>query len=177
MGMAEAAPPRTARIAGAIYVLVFISGIYAVMRLPGAEVANLIAGVCYIAVTVLFYFIFRPAGRGISLLAAAVSLAGIAWGMLTAAGRAPLQLNPLVFFGVYCLLIGWLIFRSRFLPHLLGWGMVIGGLGWLTFVSHALGQSLFPWNLAPGMIGEGALTLWLVVKGVDEARWKQQTAA
>lgn len=177
MGIAEQSPGRTARIAGGIYVLVFVSGIYAVMGLSGAMAANLIASVCYIAVTVLFYFVFKPAGRQLSLVAALVSLAGCVWGILASTARAPFKLNPLVFFGVYCLLIGWLIFRARFLPRILGWGMVIGGLGWLTYASPTLGQSLFPWNLAPGMIGEGALTLWLVVKGVDEQRWKEQAAA
>jgi Domain of unknown function (DUF4386) len=35
----------------------------------------------------------------------------------------------LVFFGVHCLLVGLLIFKSRFLPHILGIGLAIGGFG------------------------------------------------
>jgi hypothetical protein len=31
--------------------------------------------------------------------------------------------------------------------------------------------------MAPGIIGEGALTLWLLVKGVDAERWKEQAGA
>ena len=173
----ERLPHSRARLAGLVYALVFVTGIYAVMRLPGAAVANLIATVCYVAVTVLFYFIFRPAGRSVSLLAAAVSLAGCAMGALLTFQVAPFRVHPLVFFGFYCLLIGYLIFQSTFLPRILGIGMVIGGLGWLTFVSPALSQQLFPWNLAPGIIGEGALTLWLLIKGVDEERWRAQGRA
>src|SRR5207249_8313199 len=60
--------------------------------------------------------------------------------------------NNLVFFGFYCLLIGYLIFSSTFLPRILGALMAFGGLGWLTFLSPALAHSLSPYNMAPGMI-------------------------
>jgi Domain of unknown function (DUF4386) len=49
-----------------------------------------------------------------------------------------------VFFGFYCLLIGYLIFRSGFLPRILGAGMAIAGLGWLTFLSPPLAHDLSP---------------------------------
>jgi hypothetical protein len=84
------------------------------------------------------------------------------------------SIHPLVFFGFFCLMIGALILRSRFLPHVLGYGMIFGGLGWLTFLHQSFAASLLPFNIFPGVIGEGALTLWLVFKGVDEARWKEQ---
>jgi hypothetical protein len=80
----------------------------------------------------------------------------------------PLQVkgvHPLVFFGFYCLLIGYLIFRSTFLPRILGALMAFAGLGWLTFLSPPLAKYLYPYILAPGNIGEGALTLWLLAIG------------
>ena len=82
--------------------------------------------------------------------------------------------NPLVFFGCYCLVIGYLIIRSTFLPRLLGALMAIGGLGWLTFASSALSTSLSPYNMLPGVLGETALTVWLLVAGVNVQRWKEQ---
>jgi hypothetical protein len=165
-------PARTARIAGIIYVIVFITGIYALLRMPGAAIANLIAGACYVAVTILFYVIFKPAGPALSLLAMVTSLAGCVIGALATFELT--TIHPLVFFGFFCLMIGALILRSRFLPHLLGYGMIFGGLGWLTFLHQSFAASLFPFNIFPGILGEGALTLWLVFKGVDEARWKEQ---
>ena len=80
----------------------------------------------------------------------------------------------LVFFGCYCLLIGYLIFRSDFLPAILGVLMAIGGAGWLTnsfisFLSPPLARSLSSWMMAPGILGEAALTLWLLVMGVKPA--------
>jgi hypothetical protein len=160
-----------ARIAGVFYLLVFVAGITAL--LVGGRVgmiSGVIAAACYLAVTFLFYGIFKPVNRSLSLLAAFISLVGIAIGPLRQFLPALPRINPLVFFGFYCLLIGYLIFRSTFLPRMLGALMVFAGLGWLTFLSPPLGDYLYPYNLAPGIIGEGALTLWLLVMGVDYDR-------
>ena len=89
----------------------------------------MIAGVCYIKVTVLFYFIFKPVNRSLSLLAAIISLAGIAIGPLSLVIEAFAHINPLVFFGVYCSLIAFLIFRSTFLPGFLSALMALAGSG------------------------------------------------
>jgi hypothetical protein len=82
----------------------------------------------------------------------------------------PVRINSLVFFGFYCLLIGYLIFRSTFLPRILGVLMAIAGVGWLTFLSPTLANHLSPYIFAPGIIGEGALTLWLLAMGVNAER-------
>lgn len=78
-------------------------------------------------------------------------------------------------FGLHCLLIGYLIFRSIFLPRILGILMALAGLGYLTFLWPRLGSHLFfPWIVIPGVAGEGMLTLWLLVIGVNVQRWKQR---
>ncbi|MGH9139796.1 MAG: DUF4386 domain-containing protein [Vicinamibacterales bacterium] len=155
-----------ARIAGFFYLLTFVTGGYAlVVRSSLGIAAGLAAGVCYVAVTWLFYGLFKPVNRNLSMVAAWVSLAGIAVGPLGLT-----RVNPLVFFGCYCLLIGYLIVRSTFVPRSLGVLMMIAGLGWLTFLSPASGRSLYPYNLLPGVIGEGALTVWLLGSGVSAPR-------
>jgi len=170
---AEPSPNRTARIAGGFYLLTFLTGGAALFsRGPAAMAAGLAAGASYVAVTLLFYALFKPVSRGLSLLAALVSLAGCAAGPLGLLHVVPASVNPLVFFGFYCLLIGYLILASTFLPGFLGVLMALGGLGWLTFLSPALAKQLSPYNFGPGIVGEGALTLWLLVKGVDVERWK-----
>jgi hypothetical protein len=83
-----------------------------------------------------------------------------------------IDVSPLVFFGCYYLLIGVLILRSTFLPRILGALMALGGLGWLTFVEPMVAGSLSPYNMIPGILGEAALTVWLIVKGVDVPKWK-----
>ncbi len=63
----EASPRFTARIAGVFYLLTFLTGGVALFvrgRLGFA--AGLIAGACYIAVTLLFYYIFKPVNSSIS---------------------------------------------------------------------------------------------------------------
>jgi len=176
--IAKASPRFKARIAGVFYLLTFVTGILALVFVSGRLVASLIATASYIAVTLLFYDIFKPVDRSLSLIAALFGLVGCAIGALSPFHLVPSHVpNSLVFFGCYCLLIGYLIFRSTFLPRVLGVLMAIGGLGWLTFVSPPLADYLSPYIFAPGILGEGALTLWLLVKGVNVPRWKEQASA
>ena len=169
-------PRLRARVAGVFYLLTFVTGVLSMVSANGKRVANLIATVCYIAVTVLFYDLFKPVNRSLSLVAAIVSLAGCVFGTLSIFHLAPFPMSNLVFFGFYCLLIGYLIFQSAFLPRVLGVLMAFGGLGWLTFASESLAARLSPYNMAPGMLAEGALTLWLLIVGLNEQRWKEQAA-
>jgi len=83
----------------------------------------------------------------------------------------------LVFFGFYALLTGYLIIRSAFLPRILGVLSVVGGLGWLSFLYLPLGHRLFPYVVSVALLGALALIVWLLVRGVDEQRWKEQARA
>jgi Domain of unknown function (DUF4386) len=83
----------------------------------------------------------------------------------------------LVFFGLHCFGVGYLILRSNFLPRLIGLLMVIAGLGWLTFLFPPLAQGLAPFNMLPGAVGELSLTLWLIIKGVNVQRWNEQASS
>ena len=178
--IAEAQPRFKARMAGVFYLITFVGGSIALAfgRRLGVyfNAANVLTTVSYIAVTLLFYDLFKPVNKGLSLLAALFSLAGLVIGTLSLFHLISSPINNLVFFGFYCLLIGYLIFRSTFLPRALGVLMAFGGLGWLTFLSPALAKVLSPYNLAPGILGEGVLTLWLLVFGVNAERWKEQAS-
>src|SRR5712671_6339571 len=174
----KGSPRLKARIARVSYLLVFLTGGFALF-VSGrfGPSAGLIAGACYIAVTLLFYGIFKPVSRNLSLLAAVISLLGIIIGPLSLLHLVPFSVSPLVFFGFYCLLIGYLILRSTFLPRILGVLMVFAGLGWLTFLSPPFAKFLSPYNFIPGLLGEGALTFWLLVMGVNVERWTKQASA
>lgn len=175
---AERSPRSKARIAGVFYLLTILTGTFAFIFQGPLRSAMLLASTgCYIAVTVLFYGLFRPVNRGIAGVAAAFSLIGCALSILGVFHPGSTSLNPLVFFGCYCLLIGYLILRSTFLPRIVGVLMAFGGLGWLTFVSPALSHQLSPYNMAPGILGETALTVWLLAMGVNARRWNEQASA
>jgi hypothetical protein len=83
----------------------------------------------------------------------------------------------LAFFGCYDLLIGCLAFKSTFLPRPIGVLMVITGLGWLTFLIPPIAAFLLPYNaIIAGIVGEGAMILWLLVMGVNSERWNERAS-
>ncbi|HVW11563.1 MAG TPA: DUF4386 domain-containing protein [Bryobacteraceae bacterium] len=175
-------------------------------RLGGAaETAVLVSDTC---VALLFYALFKPVSRSLSLSAAVFRLLLVAVIAVSLVNYfAPLGIlgNPhfqnafrteqlqalalvsieaystgydvaLVFFGLHCILVGYLIFRSLFLPRILGLIMAAAGVAWLTFLWPPFTAHLYPWVLFPGALGEGLLTLWLLAMGVNPRRWNEQAA-
>ena len=229
--IAEASPRPSARITGAVYLLYFLTAALGEFFMRGivvdgdaAATANnilahqplfrlglataLIATGGYIAVTALFYGLFKHVNRSLCLVAAFFSLVGCAILAFSSLFRfAPLvvlggsqylgvfkveqlravallflELNAqagniyLVFFGLFNLLIGYLIFKSTFLPRILGVLMALSGLGWLTFLSPPLANYLLTYIAVLGIIAELSLMLWLLVRGVNVQRWKERAS-
>jgi Domain of unknown function (DUF4386) len=173
----DVSPRFRARMAGALYVFSVLTAVFFELFLHGrmGYAANLIQILGMVAVTLLTYFIFKAVNRILSLLAAFFNLAGLIF--------EALQLNPqgvnlaVVFHGVFCMLIGYLIYRSTFLPGILGVLIAFAGLSWLTYLSPPLSRYLSPYNLACGLLGEASVFLWLLVKGVNVQRWHEQAGA
>jgi hypothetical protein len=86
----------------------------------------------------------------------------------------------LLFFGVCCILFGYLIHQSKYLPRILGTLLIIGGVGYVTFsLAQVLApafaaQYLFPWLMLPAFPAELGLALWLTVKGVNIPKWQER---
>jgi hypothetical protein len=234
--IAEASPRFKARIAGVFYLITTTTGfaeavrgrlvVYSDAAVTATNIltheslfrlafaTDLIVNPCFIVLTVLFYDLFKPVNKNLSLLAAFLSLVGCAIASLVCLFQlAPLivlrgahnvsafnleQLQALalmflklhvqgynvslVFFGFYCVLVGYLVFRSTFLPRILGVLMAIAGLCYLTssfatFLSPEVAARLFPYILVPGSVAELSLILWLLVKGVNDQRWREQASA
>jgi hypothetical protein len=228
----EASPHPRVRITGVVYLLYFLTVMSADFFVKGLVVSgdaaatannilvheslfrlgfaiNLIATALYIAVTALFYELFKPVNRSLSLLAAFFSLVGCAIQALSYVCylapfvllggaqylsvfkveqlqalvlmllnlRSQAEQIGLVFFGFFDFLIGCLILRSTFLPRILGVFMALAGLGWLTFLSPPLGNYLSHYVLPLGFLAEFLLMVWLLVKGVNVQRWKEQASA
>ena len=87
----------------------------------------------------------------------------------------------LLLFGTCFLIHGRLIFRSGFLPRVLGVLIQIAGVCYTTnslllFLAPGWSWRFFGILLPPCFIAEVSLAVWLTVKGVDEPKWKQSKA-
>lgn len=86
----------------------------------------------------------------------------------------------LVFFGFYCLSLGALVLGAKFLPRILGLLLIIAGLGWLigNFASILGFQIPLSSYLVPvSGLCETLFCLWLLVMGVNAAKWREQAEA
>lgn len=233
----EESPSLKARIAGALWLTAIVTGLSAFiirspLMVPGdaaataanilaseslyrlSFVSDLVAGICYLGVTVLLYGLMKPVSRSVSLLAAIFGLAGVIIGSVTslndlaalgilrseqyssvfttsqlqAMAQMSLRVSGLgfnlamVFFGLQVFSIGTLIIRCIFLPRILGVLLAIGGLSYIissfaNFLAPAFGSRLTLFIVQIALLGEGSLTLWLLIKGVNLQRWKEQAIA
>ena len=175
--IAEASPRFKARMAGVFSLLSLLTAAFTELFVRGRLniAGGLIAVACMVAVTVLLYDIFKPVNKGLSLVAAVFNLVGL---IFEALRWQPWGVNlAVVFAGFSCLVIGYLIFRSTFLPRILGLLMALAGLGWLTYLSPTLVNHLSLYNLAIAVLGQESVMLWLLLMGVNVQRWKQQAGA
>ena len=85
--------------------------------------------------------------------------------------------TAIAFFGFSTLPMGYLIFRSGFLPRWLGVFGMIAGLLWLTFIYPPLGRQLFIYIALFALAGSAAKIFWLIVFGVDEEKFRAVEAA
>jgi hypothetical protein len=171
----KASPSLTARLAGVLYLVAVLTAVFAEFIAPGkigVAAAIAIPVSCYAVVTLLLYGIFEPVNRAIAMLAMCSGLAGLAFEALR---MQPAGLNiGMALHGLYCLAIGYLIFRSTFLPRILGALMTFAGIVWLIYLAPPLAKHLAPYNSAAGLLGEAVPMLWLLVMAVNTQRWKEQ---
>jgi len=174
--IANVSPSFKARMAGAFFSLTMLTAVFSELIAHGrlGLAADVVEASGMLAMTLLLYAVFKPVNTGLSLLAVAFNLVGLA--------LESLQWQPrgvgvgLVLHGIYWLLIGYLIFRSTFLPRILSALMTIAGLGWLTYLSPPLANYLSPYNVGIAIAAEGLMMLWLLVVGVNVQRWNRQAS-
>jgi hypothetical protein len=174
---AASGSPR-GRFIGMIYLSYFLLAIFAEVLgqhslTAFSNVMNVISFILYLTLSFLFFFLFAPVNKLISLIAAIVSSAGCVIGTIGLFYAVTPQISPLWFFGPYCLLIGYLIFRSTFLPRILGVLMALAGVGWLIYLSP-LEKYLVLYIEILGILAEASLMIWLIVKGVNKLKWEEE---
>ena len=79
----------------------------------------------------------------------------------------------LVFWGLWLLPFGFLVFRSGFLPRLLGVLLVIAGASYVIDTGTRILSPGLPTISQFTFVGELLFTLWLLIKGVNVERWQQ----
>jgi Domain of unknown function (DUF4386) len=87
-----------------------------------------------------------------------------------------------VFYGLDFIVVGYLVFRSTFLPRTIGVLLGIDALTYLfnafaTMLAPGFAAHLLPWIGLPTIIAEGSYCLWLLIAGVNIERWNEQASA
>lgn len=221
---------NVARIAGLLYLIVILTGLFAEVfvrqafkdsgnalatanNIQSAEmlfrlgvVADLVNFVCGLPCVLIIYFLFKRVNKfllQLALIFVIIQTAIIAVNLLNQtstllilgnntylksfepsqlASLSQLSLNiqgvgyaiGLVFFGFYCLLVGYVIFKSKMVPKLFGILYIISGIGYLLnsftmLLSKGFANPIFSYVAIPIFIGELSFCLWLLIKGIDDS--------
>lgn len=222
-------PQKTARFAGALYLLMLPLGIFSVMFIPSyivvpgdiatttnnimaseslfrlSIVSSLILQIDGILVVLILYKLLKSVNKDIALLMVIFLLVAIPVAILNELNRFAVlivlnggdfltifnadQMQALVplfldfhehgmgivsiFYGLWLFPMGYLVFKSGFLPKILGVLLIIGGFGYLNafftfslFPNFDATISNFTW------LGELLFPLWLLIKGVNVENWR-----
>jgi hypothetical protein len=231
---------NTGRVAGLLYLVIIVAGIFAFFIVRGSLVvpgdaaatasniagsesffrvgiaADLVMILCDVAVGLIFYILLRPVSNGLALLAAffrlvqaamlGVNLLNLFIALQFLSGAA--YLGPLgadqtqrlalvflevhgigysismVFFAFSLLVLGYLIFKSGYMPRLLGGLLVVAAVGYLTdsfagflLPNYADFAEVFQMIVfAPALIAELSLAVWLIIRGVSRTATHQAVA-
>lgn len=218
---------KLARAAGFLYLITIITGGFAEVFVRGGLtvygdaastarnildseqmfrigfVADLVCLVCTTFLSIIFYILFKPVNRNLSLLAFAFSITACAvmaanlihqfapllllhnTGYQKAFSTEQLQILSLFFlnlqsqgynislflFAFYFPIIGYLIYKSDFIPKIIGIIYSLAGLGYLVnslgwFLAPLFAADIFPYVLLPAFIAEVSMSVWLLFKGV-----------
>lgn len=226
----QLSPRARARITGVVYLIYFVSAIVGAIFLQQAGITalspnsgdaktladnvlghqaalqtgvaiGLISTVLYVAITTLFYQLFKPVSGTVALLALAFGLIAMA----VSASGILFQLAPLVvlksspsaftteqvqalaqtllkwgdqvgsvsliFSGFFQMGFGYLMFKSRFLPRIFGVLIALAGFGYMAFLAPPLVSTFLRPIEVLGFLGEFPLMLWLLIMGINSDRW------
>jgi hypothetical protein len=222
---------KTARLAGLLYLIVVVTGIFTLAYVPSrivlsgepqSVIANVtasetlfrfgIAGfivnqVAFLLLPLVLYRLLRPVGETAAALMVVLSVISVPIALVSLSSRMDVlamvtdaryaalgaeQLQAMVlfalgeyrsairltmlFWGLWLFPFGYLVFKSGFLPRILGVLLILGCFGYATEV---FGDLLIPGYAAsavpgfirlPAAVGEIGTCLWLLIVGVRYRR-------
>ena len=143
---------------------------------------HLLVTVTNVPMAVLFFDLFKVVNRRLALLdmcftlvGTAIEAAGLLNQFASLSGASDMSATDYdiytVFYGFDILCVGYLVFRSGFLPKVIGVLLAIDGVAYLVhsvadIMVPGFAVHLEPWiNVFP-LLGEGSLCLWLLVFSV-----------
>ena len=174
-------------VAGEVVLLTCATGVALILYVLLRDVSR------DLALAAVFFNLVSIAIEGVAAVALTAALFPVA-GVSYLNAFAPAQLDAmallsvrahsagfgtaLIFFGVECVILGYLIYRSGYMPRSIGVLMQIGGVCYVInsfalLLSPALSSRLFPAILIPSLIAELSLALWLLAKGVRTEKWDE----
>ena len=226
---AKTNPNRTARLAGILYLLVGVLGVFGMLYVPSRLIApgdvtttvnniaaseglfrlgivsTLLTQVVNVLLVLVLYRLLKPVNRTFAALMVIFILLGAPIAMLNelnqvavllflpgtsevfTAGRVnalvPLFLElrehgitiASIFWGLWLLPMGYLVYESGFLPRFIGVLLIIGGFGYLVdFVTLILFPDLGVTVSQFTFVGELLLPLWLLIRGVNIEGWERR---
>ena len=144
-------------------------------NLAMAMVVFRIISTCGYASAEMLYFGTLPVLR-------AAQLPGSGAHQAEALGLAILQVSGFgqalfsMFYGVANILLGWLVYRSGYLPRVLGAAIGIAGLGFALRTFLLVLAPAYASQLLLALFGVAFIPfiLWLLIKGVDIPKWRER---
>jgi hypothetical protein len=221
---------QTARVAGALYLVMGLAGAFSIMYIPrffmipgdaAATASNILSSpllyrfgvVCdlvnqagFILLVVVLYDLLKDVNRRHALLMVALVLVQVAMtfaimitqiaplvllsgadylsvfekrqldalalGILTLRGRATIALGA--YMGLWLLPFGALVYRSRFIPRILGILLLVAGYAYVVstltfFLLPDYFRVAYQLMTVAAAAGEGSIVCWLLIKGVRAA--------
>ncbi|OGF03932.1 MAG: hypothetical protein A2W00_14410 [Candidatus Eisenbacteria bacterium RBG_16_71_46] len=153
---------------------IVVLALYRLLKRVNQTHAVLMVTLAMISVPLAFLYVINDIAA-LVLFKGAGFLSGFDQSQLEALGYLSLRLHSQgtvvaeLFWGLWLLPFGLLVFRSGFLPRLLGVLLIINGF---AYVAESLTGLLLPQYAAmvsriafPALFGEVAITLWLVIVG------------
>jgi hypothetical protein len=162
-------------------------------------VSSLVMMIAFLFYALLLYMLLRPVGRNHAMIMLGLVLASVPIYMLNQVNQFAALLSASdglygqvklfldlhrfgnliagLFFGLWLLPLGLLVFRSGFFPRILGIFLMFGSPGYLVLFVQAF---LFPgaertlWSnplLILTHASELALMLWLLIRGLNVGKW------
>jgi hypothetical protein len=189
--IADLSPQKTAKIVGVALVVMFFLGIFDMIAglsnliAPGdgiSTISTLLTLATDVVVALGLYVLLKPVNQKLALLMAVLRLVYVALALvflfINAVSYGPLITH--IFFVPSLFILGYLVFKSGFIPRSLGVLLIIASFGSLlaSYGHFLLPEEMHDAILLIGFVlvipAEISLGIWLLFKGVDVEKWEKR---